>query len=116
MPSGDEPRQWYSHRYRQEATNLREAQSEASEAQDLRYVRDTILLLTGGCEICQHSTGPFCQKHAHAIKLGDPRCDDFARRIPDDPQKASRAQVQRFVNGALGITDRRSVLRLTGAE
>jgi hypothetical protein len=36
------------------------------------------------------------------------------RRFPENPQKASRAQAQDFVNEVLGIRDERMVKRLTG--
>ena len=80
----------------------------------MRYIQETILTLTGGCEVCQHSVGPFCKKHKHPIQPGDPRCEDFARRFRVDPEEASRAQVRQYVNDALGITDGRTVGRLMG--
>ncbi len=92
------------------------ARLEASQVEDLRYVRETILLLTGGCEICVRSTGPFCNEYRRPIRPGDPRCEHFARRFLEDPEKAAKAQVQRFVNDVLGVTEKRSAGRLTGQQ
>jgi len=99
-----------------DAKALDEARLEASEAEDLRYIRETILLLTGGCEICQHSTGPYCNKQRRSIKPGDPRCEFFARRLSDDPNKARKAQERRIISERFGISEDRSVRRLTGAD
>jgi hypothetical protein len=95
---------------------LDEARLEASEVEDLRYIKETIYLLTGGYEICQHSTGPYCNKHRRPIKPGDPRCEFFARRLPEDPDKARRAQERHILNERFGISEDRSVRRLTGAD
>ena len=93
---------------------MEEEQSEASIAADMRYVMQTIASLTGGCEICQFATGPYCKKHGRPIKVGDPRCEFFVRRLPEDPEKASRDRVQQYINDSLGIRDKRIVGRLTG--
>ena len=106
----------YSYSYKKEAQTPDEAQLEASQTEDLRYVKETILLLTGGCEICQHSTGPYCNKHRRPVKPGDPRCEFFTRRLTEDPEKARRAQVQYFIHDRLGIRENRTVRRLTGPD
>jgi len=98
-----------------EESGLDEAQSEASLEEDMRYIRERILILTGGCEVCQYSVGPFCKKHGRPIEPGGPRCEYFARRFSEDPEVASRAQVKRYVNDTLGIKDKRNARRLTGA-
>jgi len=104
----------YSYVYHREAGNRDEAQFDPSLAEDMRYIRETILILTGGCEVCMYSVGPLCKKHGHTIQIGDPRCGDFARRFPENPETASRAQVRQFVGNTLGIKDRRNVRRLEG--
>ena len=101
--------------YHWDEGDLNEAKSEASLAEDMRYINETILILTGGCEICQYSVGPFCKKHGRPIKPGDPRCEDFVRRFPEDPRNASNAQVREYVAEILGIRDKRSARRLTGS-
>ncbi len=87
---------------------------EFSEVETLRAIQASLQLLTGGCEICQNATGSFCRKHRRSFSPGEPRCDFFVRRLPEDPRKASKAQVQEFVNGVLGITDERTARRLIG--
>jgi hypothetical protein len=47
-----EARRGYSYSYTREAQPPDDAQLEASQIEDLRYLRETILLLMGGCEIC----------------------------------------------------------------
>ena len=116
MPVSDSSPNRYSYSYHGEAGNSDDTASEAKQAADLKYINDTILLLTGGCEICQHSVGPFCQKHKHRIQIGDPRCADFERRLPEDPRQKSRAQVRQYVSERLGVTDGKSVSRLTGVS
>jgi hypothetical protein len=103
----------YLHHWEEKSTD--EANTEAAQIEDMRYIRETILLLTGGCEVCKHSVGPFCKLHGRPIDIGDPRCADFARRFPEDPESASRAQVQKYVNDTLGIREKRNSRRLTGA-
>jgi hypothetical protein len=105
----------YSYTYHREASGIKDTETEVSQFEDMRYIQETILRLTGGCEICQYSVGPYCNKHKHPIQIGDPRCDDFARRLSENPVLASRAQVKEFVYGTLGIKNNRSVRRLTGA-
>lgn len=116
MPWEERTPSGYSYDYHERASSLDDAQVEASRIEDLRYIEETILTLTGACEICQYSTGPFCNKHKHEIKPGDPRCPDFARRLPEDPKKASKAQVQQYVNNTLGVRDAKYARRLTGSE
>jgi hypothetical protein len=38
---------------------------------------------------------------------------DFARRFPDDPRAASRAQVRDYVTSTLGVSDKASIVKLT---
>ena len=116
MPGGESPHAGYSYAYHVEGGGAGDSASEAQQAEDMRYIQETILTLTGGCEVCQHSVGPFCKKHKHPIEPGDPRCEDFARRLPEDPDSASRAQARRFVKDTLGIRDERSVDRLIGTS
>jgi hypothetical protein len=99
-----------------EAQGNSDAEREISQFEDMRYIEQTILRLTGGCEICQYAVGPFCKKHGRPINPGDSRCNDFARRLPEDPRAASKAQVRQFVYGTLGVKNKRTVKRLTGAS
>jgi len=116
LHKGEEARRGGSYSYTREIRPPAEAPLEESQIEELRYVRETILLLTGGCEICQHSTGPYCNKHQRPIRPGDPRCEFFARRLADDPEKARRAQVQYYIHDRLGIGENRAVRRLTGPD
>ena len=82
----------------------------------MRYIKETILMLTGGCEVCQYSVGPFCKKRGRPIKQGDPRCEYFARRFPGNSEEASYNQVRGYINDAFGIKNKKSVNRLTGRD
>ena len=113
MPGGEEAPAEYSYRYHADA-KPKDTRSDAQVAEDMRYIEQTILNLTGGCEICQHSSGPFCTKHQRPIKPGDTRCEFFARRFSEDPEKSSRDKVEYYIGDRLGIKDRRSVRRLMG--
>ena len=114
LPNEPGNREPYSFRYKQEATGSDEAQSEAEKAEVMRYISETILTLTGGCEVCVHSVGPFCKKQRRPIKPGDPRCEFFARRFSGNPKEAASDQVRRYISDNLGIKDKRTVGRLTG--
>ncbi|HEV2139200.1 MAG TPA: hypothetical protein VGR53_10195 [Nitrososphaerales archaeon] len=113
MPEGEN--RLFAYSYHREERGLHEAQSETSQTEDLRYIRETILMLTGGCEVCQYSVGPFCKKHGRPIELGDPRCEYFVRRFSEDPKRTSKDQVRKYINETLGIKDESRTSRLTGA-
>jgi hypothetical protein len=81
-------------------------EKERSQAETLRYIEATISALTGGCEICIHSAGPYCKKHQRPVRAGDPRCEEFARRFPEDPEEAARAQARKIVTDTLGVSTR----------
>ena len=105
----------YSYRFHSEPVDGRDLQTELALAQDMRYIADTIATLTGGCEICKNQLGLFCQVHHHPVQAGDTRCDAFARRFPEDPERAAKAQVQAYVNQTLGIS-KRNLRRVTDAD
>ena len=83
-----------------------------SQAEVLHSFRESLMLLTGGCEVCHHSVGSYCEMNKRPVKPGDPRCGYFAQRY-EDSEEASKAQVQRYVNDILGISGRNSK-RLVG--
>lgn len=91
------------------------AEDEDSRAEELRLIRETLQIMTGGCEICQYSSGPFCKKHGRPVAAGDTRCPDFARRSTEQAQKASRAYTREFVYGRLGIKGK-NLDRLAGKD
>ncbi len=111
--SGDRGRRGrYSYTYHAEPVIERDLQQESALSEDMRFIAETIASLTGGCEICKNSVASFCQVHHHSALPGDPRCDDFVRRLPEDPGKAAKQQVQAYVNQTLGIS-KRNLLRMT---
>ncbi len=92
------------YRYHYEPQSRRKVEDELALAEDMRYIAASIALLTGGCEICKNAEAQFCKVHHHPVHAGDPRCESFARRFPEDPERAAKAQAQAFVNQTLGIS------------
>jgi hypothetical protein len=85
-----------------------------NEMQTLLAIKETLTNITAACEVCQFNQESYCRKHHHEIKPGDPRCEDFARRLPrelgEDP---SKDQYQAYVNQLLGVKQA-TLKRLTG--
>ena len=105
----------YAYRYRQGILSQVEMQARPSQEEVLKMIKSTILSMTAGCEICQYATGPFCQKHRRSVKPGDPRCEYFVRRTPEDHRKVARAEYRQLVVDRLGV--RGDLLdRLTGED
>ncbi len=94
----------YEYRHHYEPQGKEETQNELAIAEGMRNIAASIALLTGGCEICKHAEAQFCKIHHHTVHAGDPRCEFFARRFSEDPERAARAQAQAFVNQTLGIS------------
>ncbi len=110
--SAERSRPGYKYTYHAEVLPRREVQNDLAISEDLKYIASTLASLTGGCEICTNCVAQFCQVHHHPAMPGDPRCDDFIRRFPEDPEKVAKAQVQAFVNQTLGVS-KTNLLRLT---
>jgi hypothetical protein len=91
-----------------------ERELSGTEMQTLLAIKDTLTTITAACEVCHFNDESHCMKHKHEIKPGDPRCQDFARRLPrelgEDP---SQAQYQAYVNHLLGVKPA-TLQRLTG--
>jgi len=96
----------YAYRYHTDSEGKDDLQKRLEEAESMRYIQASIAMLTGGCEICKHAEGLFCIVHKRPVKTGDSRCTDFARRLPEDPREASRAQAERFVRETLGLSQK----------
>lgn len=103
----------YAHGYRVDSESKDGAQAELEEVETMRYIQASIAMLTGGCEVCKNAEGFFCVVHKHPVKAGDTRCADFARRLPEDPRRASREQAERFISETLGLS-RKNLKRVTG--
>ncbi len=93
--------------------NSTDSRSREKQAGESRLVYETLLIMTGGCEVCVHAAGPFCKKHGHPVKPGDPRCVDFARPSSEDLQRASKARSRSYMYEHLGIRGE-SLDRLSG--
>ena len=107
----------YAYSFRVEAKRFDEPArvDKAAEREFLQSLSAHLHELTGGCGVCQHSDGLYCQQQRQPVSKDDPRCDSFLRRqIRAANENSQEAQVKEYVNGILGITDRRTVSRLTG--
>jgi hypothetical protein len=116
MPEGQEHKKRYVHTFRTTGRkqNNREAIDKASY-ESLLSMKQSLLLLTGGCEISPRREGYFCEKHGRAVKQGESRCDYLANRFSAAiGETSSKAQMQHYVNDILGIKDPQYVKRLAG--
>jgi hypothetical protein len=115
MPEEEEPKRPYIYDFRTAEKPSESDASEEASRQALFSIRDTLLLLTGDCEIHQRQEGAFCEKHGRQVIGGGMKCDDlltrFSRRRGEEE---SKAQIQQYVNEILGVKDPRTVKRLTG--
>jgi hypothetical protein len=91
------------------------AMAEMAREREQRSMSAYLHVLTGGCEICQHQIGLYCEKQRRPVNRGDPRCDFFLRRVSRlSNENLTKAQIQEKVNDILGITEMRTIRRLTG--
>lgn len=88
----------------------------AAARENLLSIKQSLLLLTGGCEISEHQDGYYCDKHGRKVARRDSRCDYVAEQFSSSTaREQSRAQIQRYVNDILGVKDPALVRRLTGS-
>lgn len=104
----------YSYTYR--SSGSQEDAGATREMQEtLVTIKDTLMLLTGGCEITERTGGSFCEKHGRPVPPGAKGCDYLATHFASrDSEGRSKAQLQQYVNEVLGIKNPDSVRRLTG--
>jgi hypothetical protein len=116
MSESKESKKPYVYTFR--TTGRERDDSEATERANydsLLSIKQSLLLLTGGCAISPRQDGYFCEKHGRPVGRGENRCDYIANRFSTAVgQNSSKAQVQQYVNDILGIKDPRNVRRLTG--
>jgi hypothetical protein len=116
MSEGQEPKKPYAFNFR--TVGRERGDSEATDRatyQSLLSIKQSLLLLTGGCEITPRQDGYFCDKHGRPVREGESGCDYLADRFAAAvSETSSKTQMQQYVNGILGIKDPRNVKRLTG--
>jgi hypothetical protein len=96
----------YSYSFKGHVRETKQDELTGASMQTLLAIRDTLKVITGACEVCQFNEASVCQKHWHVIKEGDPRCDDFARRLSWKPgEEPDRKYVQEYVYDVLGIRE-----------
>jgi hypothetical protein len=115
MPEGQERKKPYVFTFR--TVGRERDDSEAADGatyQSLLSIKQSLLLLTGGCEITPRRDGYFCEKHGRPVKEGESRCDYLSDRFAAVSETNSKTQIQHYINDILGIKDPRNVKRLTG--
>ena len=116
MSEKQEPKEPYVFTFR--AAGRERDDSEATDRatyQSLLSIKQSLLLLTGGCEVAPRQDGYFCEKHGRPVKKGENRCDYLADRFATAASETgSRTQMQQYVNDLLGIRDPKNIKRLTG--
>lgn len=117
MSEGEEPRKPYEYNFRKRG----EDQGDQGTAPETSYetlisIRDSLLLMTSGCDLIQTQDGLFCERHKRPVIEGGTGCDYLASQLSrKDGEDQSKAQIQQYVNEVLGIRDPGIVRRLTGS-
>jgi hypothetical protein len=90
-------------------------QADQDDQENLLSIKQSLLLLTGGCDISERQDGLFCEKHGRPLRPGESRCDFVVERFSRaEAEVRSKEQIQRYVNEILGVKDPKSIKRLTG--
>jgi len=117
MSEGEESRKPFSYNFRTSGQMEQERRRPGTDQGSLISIRDTLLLLTGECEIVQRQDGVFCEKHGRPVIEGGTRCDYLASRFARrEGERQSKAQVQQYINEVLGVKDPGVASRLSGPE
>ena len=104
----------YSYTYRASA-GPRDGVPTREMQETLFSIKDTLLLLTGGCEVAERREGLYCEKHGRPVQPGGRGCDYLSSHFSrGDSESRSKAQLQQYVNDILGIKNPDNVRRLTG--
>ena len=109
-PENDRP---YSYSFRLSPSANRSEEPSKAAREAVASVRETMLLLTSGCEVVERQDGVFCERHQRRVNEGDTRCDYIIERLASG-QERSKAQIQQYVNDVLGVKDPKLAKRLTG--
>ena len=86
----------------------------------LKSIRETLLEITGGCEVCQRSVSSqpgeelFCTVHNRPGKRGDSRCEFFSRKPRRSDLAAEPKTLAREYLGRTYGMGNQSIQRLTG--
>lgn len=114
MPEDSGPRRPFTYTYRSETRDSDKAVERRAQ-ENLLSIRQSLFLLTGGCEVVPRQDGMYCEKHSRLLMEGTERCDYVAEHFTrSDPEARSRAQIQEYVNDVLGVKDPVKVKRLVG--
>jgi hypothetical protein len=106
----------YSYSFRTSGEDRNQEVSRATQ-ETLVSIKDSLMLLTGECEITQHTQGPFCEKHGRPVPPGGRVCDYLATHFASkDSETRSKEQIQQYVSEMLGIKNPSNVRRLTGIK
>jgi hypothetical protein len=104
----------YRYTYRRGVSDVPDRR-EGAENETLLSIKQTLLLLTGGCEVTTKQDGLYCDKHRRVIAKGETRCDYVAERLSkNDGKENTKEEIQRYVSDILGVRDPKMIHRFTG--
>ena len=72
-------------------------------SEEMRLVRESLSLMTGGCGSCTNFANNFCGKHKKPMTENDPRCDYFSRRTLDSSGESTKSLYRNAVYEMLGV-------------
>ena len=101
----------YSFRRRTSEGNL----DVKADYESLLSIKQSLLLLTGGCDIVDRRDGVYCEKHGRYLKPGESRCDYVSDHFSrDNGEERSKELMQRYINEIQGVKDPKNIRRLSG--
>lgn len=113
MQRGDKPKT-YSYTFKTSGESRNEEANRATQ-ETLVSIKDTLMLLTGGCQVTQRPQGPYCEKHGRPVPPGGVACDYVSTRFAsNDSEDRSRKQMEQYVSEVLGVRSPENVRRLAG--
>jgi hypothetical protein len=105
----------YHYTYRKGSDPPDRRRSEGAEYETLLSIKQTLILLTGGCEVAARQDGMYCEKHGRTLGKGETRCDYVTERFSkSDGKERTKEEIQRYVSDILGVRDPRMIQRFTG--
>jgi hypothetical protein len=111
MSSSDGQRKPYAYNFQVQAAE--EAAISRASLETLASIKDTLVLLTSGCEITLSQTGRRCERHQLPVNGEGDRCGYLASRFAASTED-QKSLIQQYVNETLGVRNPKVAKRLTG--
>ena len=75
----------------------------APMSEEMRLVRESLQLMTGGCGSCTNFADNFCMKHKKPMTENDPRCESFSRKQFQATEDSPKTLYRNAVYEMLGV-------------